>query len=356
MPADDKTESATPRKRSEMRRRGQVARSHELSSMIVFIGVVVCIHALGGSAASRLQFYMQMSLVGSPASVLTSRVIFTEGTRAAILLLQTIGPFLMTALLLGMLVNTAQTGFLVSTQALRPDFNRLNPLVGFQRLVSTRGVVETIKAVAKLAIISYIAYSDVAGSYPQLLETARKDIPAVLAYVGDVLYHIALRISLFLLALSAADYGYQRWAYEKSIRMTKEEVKQELKQFEGNPQMKLRIRARMRQMARRRMMEDVPKADVVVTNPTHVAVALKYDSNSMTAPKVVAKGADLIAERIKELAREHNVPLVENVTLARALYKSVDIGREIPGEFYSAVAEVLAFVYQINSRRRHARV
>jgi flagellar biosynthetic protein FlhB len=355
MAGEDRTEAATPRKRSEIRRRGQVARSHDLSSMIVFIGVVVCIHALGGGAASRLQAYMQKSLAGSPEMSLTPRVVFTQGAQAALLLLQTIGPFLLTALLLGLLVNTAQTGFLVSTQALRPDFHRLNPLVGFQRLLSGRGLVETIKALAKLAIIGYIAYATIIGSYPQLLETIRQDIPAVLSFVGELLYRITLRISLFLLVLSAADYGYQRWTFEKSIRMTKEEVKQEFKQHEGNPQMKARIRARMRQMARRRMMEEVAKAAVVITNPTHVAVALKYDAAVMSAPTVVAKGADLLAEKIRELAREHDVPIVENVALARALYKSVDIGREIPGEFYAAVAEVLAFVYRLNARRRYAR-
>jgi flagellar biosynthetic protein FlhB len=216
--------------------------------------------------------------------------------------------------------------------------------------------VETLKAIGKLGIIGYIAYSTLSSSYPLLLLTIRQDIPTILAFTGDLIYRLALRIALFLLVLAVIDYGYQRWAFEKQIRMTKEEVRQEHRQYEGNPQIKARIRARQRQLARRRMMEEVPHADVVLTNPTHVAVALRYDPTTMSAPKVVAKGAELLAEKIKEIARQHDVPVLENPPLARSLYKNVEIGREIPTEFFAAVAEVLAFVYQIDARRRFAGV
>jgi len=319
--------------------------------MVVFVGVIVCLHAVGGESFLHVQRFMQSSLAGMSDTTLTPHTLSVKGVEMGLVLLRAIGPFVLTALLLGVLANLLQTGFAVSGQALVPDFTRLNPLTGLRRFLSGHGLVETIKALGKLGIIGYIACSTISNSYPQLLAAIRQDIPTILAIIGDLLYRVALRIALFLLVLAAADYAYQRWAFERSIRMTKEEVKQEFKQLEGNPQIKSRIRSRQRQIARRRMMEAVPKADVVLTNPTHFAVALQYDPVTMGAPQVVAKGADLIAERIREVARAHNVPIVENPPLARALYKSVDIGREIPAEFYAAVAEVLAFVYQINARR-----
>lgn len=322
--------------------------------MVVLVGVIVCLHAVGGASLEHVRRFMQTALVGMQEPSLTPHMLAVKGVEMGLLLLRTIGPLVLTALLLGVAVNLLQTGFVASWQGLVPDFTRLNPLTGLYRIVSGRGLVETLKAIGKLAIVGYIAYATLSGSYPELLATIRQDIPTILAFAGDLLYRLALRIALFLLVLAAADYGYQRWAFERSIRMTRAEVKQEFKQMEGDPQIKSRIRARQRQMARRRMMEAVPKADVVLTNPTHFAVALRYDAATMGAPQVVAKGADLLAARIRDLAREHDVPIVQNPALARALYRSVEIGREIPAEFYAAVAEVLAFVYQINVRRRYA--
>lgn len=322
--------------------------------MVALVGVIVCLHAVGGASLEHVRRFMQTALVGMQEPSLTPHMLAVKGVEMGLLLLRTIGPLVLTALLLGVAVNLLQTGFVASWQGLVPDFTRLNPLTGLYRIVSGRGLVETLKAIGKLAIVGYIAYSTLSGSYPELLATIRQDIPTILAFAGDLLYRLALRIALFLLVLAAADYGYQRWAFERSIRMTRAEVKQEFKQMEGDPQIKSRIRARQRQMARRRMMEAVPKADVVLTNPTHFAVALRYDAATMGAPQVVAKGADLLAARIRDLAREHDVPLVQNPALARALYRSVEVGREIPAEFYAAVAEVLAFVYQIDARRRYA--
>jgi flagellar biosynthesis protein FlhB len=319
--------------------------------MVVFVGVIVCIHSVGGASIGHLQNYMKGALSGMSDTSLSVNTLYTLAIQAAFLLFQTIGPFLLTAMLLGVLSCMLQTGLLVAPQAMKPDFTRLNPLSGVKRLVSGRGLVETVKACGKLAIISWIAYATISGGYAELLGTINRDAPTMLASIGDLLYRLALRIALFLLILAAADYGYQRWSFEKSIRMTKEEVKQESKQQEGSPLVKSRIRARMRQIARRRMMESVPTADVIITNPTHFAVALKYDPLSMHAPQVVAKGADIMAQKIRDLAREHDVPIIENPPLARNLYKNVEIGREIPPELFGAVAEILAFVYQINRRR-----
>lgn len=322
--------------------------------MVVFLGVVVCLHALGGTSVNVIQDFMQRSLAGMHEGSLGLQQLFQKGAEIGWMLARALWPIVLTAFVLGVLVSVLQTGFVISAQVLVPDFNRLNPLNGLQRFLSAHGLVETLKSLGKLAIIAYISYSTISASYPALLETIRKDIPSIMAFAGDSLYRLALRIGMFLLALAAADYAYQRWSFERSIRMTKTEVKQEHKQHEGNPQIKARIRARQRQLARRRMMEEVPKADVVITNPTHYAVALRYDAATMAAPQVVAKGADLIAQKIRDTAAEHQVPIVQNAPLARALYRQVDIGREVPADFYAAVAEILAYVYQLNAQRRQA--
>lgn len=322
--------------------------------MVVFLGVVVCLHVLGGTSVNVIQDFMQRSLAGMHEGSLNLQQLFQEGTEIGWMLVRALWPIVLTAFVLGVLVSVLQTGFVISAQALVPDFNRLNPLHGLQRLLSTYGLVETLKSLGKLAIIAYISYSTISASYPALLETIRKDIPSIMAFAGELLYRLALRIGMFLLVLAAADYAYQRWSFERSIRMTKSEVKQEHKQHEGDPHIKARIRARQRQLARRRMMEEVPKADVLITNPTHYAVALRYDAATMAAPQVVAKGVDLIAQRIREIAEEHQVPIVQNAPLARALYRQVEIGRQIPANFYAAVAEILAYVYQLNAQRGYA--
>lgn len=355
MSAEERTEAASPRKRGEARKRGQVAKSQDLSSMVVFMGIIVCLHAVGGASIAKLQVYLKTSLIhlnDAGSAPLTTNVLFAKAGQAALLLFSVVGPVMITALVLGILVNVLQTGFLVAPDSLRPDFNRLNPMTGITRYFSTRGLVETAKACAKIALISWIAWSTISNSYTHLLEMMKQDLPTMLAVLGDLIYRLAMRICGFLLVLAAADYAYQRISFEKSIRMTKTEVKQESKQSEGSPIAKSRQRAKMRQMAKKRMMADVPLADVIITNPTHFAVALKYDGTGMVAPRVVAKGADLIAARIREIAQEHDVPIVENPPLARNLYKNVEVGQDIPPDLYSAVAEVLAYVYQINNRKR----
>jgi flagellar biosynthetic protein FlhB len=351
MAGEDRTVAATSKKRQEVRRRGQVARSMELTSIVVFLGVIVCLHAFGSRSLGLLQDFMRSTLGDlhrADLSVHTPLMLFT---RLGMLLAAVIGPFLLTALVIGLAVNLAQTGANVSVYPLKPNFTLLNPLTGLQRLFSTRSLFETLKAIGKLTIIGYIAYRTIANGYPVLLATSRQDPLTSISVIGDLLYQLATRIALFLLVLAAADYGYQRWSFEKSIRMTKKEVRDELKEQNADPNVRARIRARQRQAARGRMMSEVPKADVVIVNPTHYAVALRYEPGAMMAPQVVAKGADLVAKRIREIAEENRVPIVENPPLARALYRAVQVGREIPSEHYAAVAEVLAYVYQINRSR-----
>lgn len=350
MPGDDKTEPASPKKRSELRRRGQIPQSVDLSSMVVFVALVMALRNFGAPAVARLTTYMHDTLgrvhEASPSATILTQV----GPEIALILLQVIGPIMAVGAAVGIAVNLAQTGFLVSFTSITPNFNSINPVVGFQQLFSGSGVAETLKSLLKLAIIGYIAYSVLTDSLPILLETIRMAPLAALNRVADVLYRLAMRIAVSLLVIGAADYAFQRWNFEKQNRMSKQEVKEEYKQSEGDAQIKGKIRAMQRKMAKR-MMSEVPGADVLITNPRHFAVALKYDSTSMTAPTVVAKGADEMARKIREIARENNVPIVENPVLARALFRTVQVGREVPGDLYSAVAEVLAYVYQLNNRR-----
>ena len=353
MPGEEKTEAATPKKRLEMRRKGQVCKSNDLSASITFLAILVALHNLGGGISSRLMSYMTGVLSSPETTTLTRQALMMQAYLMGMTFVHAIGPIIMTGMIIGIVANILQTGFLVSVQAMHPDFNRINPLNGAKRYLSSQGLFETAKALLKIFIVGYIAYSTIYASYPRILVTIREDVPTILGYFGDLIYSIALRTGMFLFILSAVDYGWQRYSFEKSSRMTKEEVRQENKQAEGDPQIKSRIRARMRQLAKRRMMEAVPTADVVITNPTHFSVALKYDVASMGAPRVVAKGVDIVAKRIREIAVENDVPIVENPPLARSLWRNVDIDAEVPGDMFAAVAEVLAYVYRLNAQRSH---
>lgn len=350
MPGEERTEQATPRRRQEARRRGQVARSVELSSVAVFLAVVMVLKAVSEGALQGAMESVRFALTNlsqtefSPALALS----FTTGclSHAAKAFLPVIG----VAIVVGVVVNLLQVGVMFTAEPLAPNWARLNPVAGFTRLFSRRAFVESVKTLLKVLLIGWLTFSAVRADAAMLLRTGEIDPLMVLMLVGQLLYKMAWRVGLAMLVLALLDYGFQRWEYEKSLRMTKEEVKQEMKQTEGDPQVKSRIRARQQAIARRRMMQAVPEADVVVTNPTHYAVALQYDSQRMAAPTVVAKGMNLVALRIREIAQQHGVPIVENPPLAQSLYRTVDIGQQIPPELYQAVAEVLAYVYRLRAR------
>jgi flagellar biosynthetic protein FlhB len=353
MPADDKTEPATPRKRQELRRRGRVCKSQDLGSIVCFLGIVLALRLSGGATSAHLRKYLVQCLdLLQSHPILSYQSVGQAAFQALAVVAYSMGPVVVCAILLGVLVNGLQTNFLFAPEAMKVDLAHINPLTGVQRLVSGRGMVEAAKASVKIGLVGYLAYGAISESYPQLLSTARQDLPTAVATIGDVLYRLTLRTSVFLLVLAAADYAYQRYQFEKSIRMSKYEVKEEAKSTEGSPVAKSRLRGKIRQMYRKIMKGQVAKADVVVTNPTHYAVALRYDPATMSAPVVVAKGVDYMALHIRELAKEYDIPIVENPPLARALYKSVEMGEEVPASFYVAIAEVLAYVYQIDARRK----
>jgi flagellar biosynthetic protein FlhB len=346
----DRTEAATPRRRQEVRRRGQVARSAELSSAFILTVCVITLRYSLPWLGGQMQTVWQNLLTHLPQRDWQVEDVHHGGVVVFFQVIRLSAPIVLAALVAGVVVNAAQVGWLLTLEPLKPDLNRVNPLTGFSRLFSSRSAVELLKSVIKVAIVSLIAYNTAQAQLPVFISTAQMETGVAVGTLGATLYSLSLRVCVAMLILAALDYVYQRVEFEKSIRMTREELRQEAREMEGDPLVRVRIRQRQRQMARQRMMQEVPRADVVVTNPTHFAVALRYDANEMRAPTVIAKGQRLVAERIREIAQQHNVPIVENKPLAQSLFKSVDVGQEVPAELYQAVAEILAFVYRLKQK------
>lgn len=347
----EKTEPATAKKLDDARKKGQVAKSKELSSAVMLLGFFlifkVCLSFIGNGFMDT--FHMFYNKIPDYAGVNVNRInkismagILNQGMIRVMLLTL---PFFAASVLLAFITNLAQVKWKVTGEPLKPKFNKLNPVSGFKRIFSTRSIFELIKAVAKVCVIAYIAYAtlkDKAGVIRLFYEIP---LNSALSLIGDMIIDVGVKISIFYLIIALADLIYEKLKFKDDMKMTKQEVKEEYKNTEGDPQIKGKIRQRMREASRRRMMKSVPEADVVITNPTHLAVALKYNADEQRAPVVIAKGADYLAQKIKEAARENKIEIVENKPLARALYNNVEIDQEIPQELYQAVAEVLAFVY-----------
>lgn len=351
MATQERTEAATPRRREQVRRRGQVAKSVELTSAIVLLVAFVALRACAEYMSGRLGGLMTDAISRSAVISPTTNEFYSYLIRVGLETLLIMAPVVLAVGVIGFAVTSVQVGFVLSGEPLVPNFARLDPVAGLSRMVSARALVELAKAMIKVVAVGYVGYKAIAGEYQNLFGMADMSVGRMVAYVGGLTFNVGIKIGVVLVVLGIADYMFQRFEFEKSIRMTKEEVRQEAKEYDGDPLIRSRIRAKQRQMSMARMMHAVKKADVVVTNPTHYAVALAYDQAKMDAPVVVAKGKNLIAERIKEVAREHGVQIVENKPLAQALYKSVEIGQQIPVELYKAVAEVLAYVYRLQHRR-----
>ena len=350
MPLQDKTEPATPRRRQEARKRGQVARSNEANSAIILLISLLTIKYAGPLMLERMGSLTSRYLSSFPKADLTAASVQTGLVQILLDMAVVLGPLLAAVFVAGIVSNAAQVGLVFSGEPLVPQASRLNPIGGIARMFSTRSAVELAKALAKIGIVGYIVYAFVMAEYPTVVGLIGCDPREIASGMGALIYRLLFKAGMALLVIAAIDYAFQRHQNEKQLRMTKEEVKEDYKRSEGDPLVKSKIRQRQRQMAMNRMMQSVPTADVVVTNPTHFAVALKYDSDEMTAPIVVAKGKQLVAQRIKELAAEHGIPMVENVQLARALYKSVEVGDEVPAVLYQAVAEILAYVYRLKNK------
>lgn len=347
---ENKTERATPKRKEEARRKGQVAVSRDVSTAAVLLGGIGLLAVTMPAAVRRMTDLtrqgLSLSLDSAMLAGLTTdhihEVIVRTGTSVLVLVL----PFMVGVALIGSAAAVLQTGWLWRPNALEWDVSRLSPMKGLSRWASLRAVMELLKGLVKILIVAGAGFFVMKGellTVPALLDV---DLQAVLSATGRLALKTAVALSVAIAALAGLDYLYQRYEWERSLRMTKEEVKEEHKAAEGDPLIRSRVRAAQREMAKKRMMAAVKTADVVVTNPTHLAVALKYDAARMAAPVVVAKGAGYVAERIRELARHHGVAVVEHKVVARTLYKLCEVGKEIPADLYRAVAEILAFVYR----------
>ncbi len=352
--ADGKTEKATPKKRRDARKKGQVLQSREISTAVVLIFVFMGLRIFGGNIYREIIEFMRRALSQYPMEdgMFTIDALFKLFTDVVTVFLKSMGPIFAIAMITGLIAGYAQIGFLFTIETLAMKFNRINPANGLKRIFSIRSIAELLKSIIKIVIIGYIAYSYLRSEENNVINSMDMDVISTAAYIASTSISVAIRICVALIFLGVLDYAYQWWEYEKSLKMTKQEVKEEYKQVEGNPEIKSKIKQKQRQMSMRRMMQQVPKADVVITNPTHFAVAIKYDLEVSDAPVVIAKGQDFMALRIKEAAKENGVEIVENRPLARNLYDTVEIGQSIPPELYQAVAEVLAFVYNLKKRSR----
>ena len=346
----EKTEQATERRRQETRKRGQVARSVEVNSVAILLASFIILMIFGKNILTGFGNVMTgfFNLSSSyNLSLSNTRILFMNMIREYFSIIM---PLFILLAIIGIAVNIMQVGILFTGEPLKPKLEKINPLAGFKRLFSKRTLETLVKDILKIVVVGWIGFSTIKGMMNDILNMAGSSAGQIISFTGLSVFKIAMKILIGYVILAILDYAFQRWDYEKSMMMTRQEIKEELKHTEGDPLLRARIRSVQREMARRRMMEAVPEAEVVVTNPTEIAVALSYEPG-MPAPVVVAKGRRLIAERIRKIAEEAGVPVIENIILAQALYKAVDIGHTIPAELFTAVAEVLAYVYRLKGKK-----
>ena len=348
---DQKTEEASSKRISDTQEKGNFAQSREISSSFVLLASIIGFSIAGRHATETVMktWYSILAEMGSINLDVHELFRLLKWNMQNFVFI--IGPILIIIMVAGVLANVAQTGGLnFSLHPLSPKWSKLNPLKGFSRIFSKTSLVELFKSVFKITVVSVIAYQTVNGHWDEVPTLMGYGVGQTLFFMGEVMIEIMAKVLLVMIFLAALDYAFQKYTYLENLRMTKQEVKDERKDLEGNPQIKQRIRSVQMEMMRRRMMAAVPEADVVVTNPTHFSVAIKYDMENDAAPVVVAKGQNEIALRIREIAKENNVPLVEDKPLARTLYKTVDVGQLIPASLYKAVAEILAYVFKLKGK------
>lgn len=346
----EKTEKATPKKRQDSRKKGQVAKSQDVNTAIVLFAAFFLMFFLGESMKDIVLDLFRISFneyIGMPLTEASVQTIFIQMVfKSAYLVIPVMGA----ALIGGILSNYIQVGFLFSTETIHFKLSKINPISGFKRIFSWRALVEFIKSILKISVVGFVVYLVLSTRFDDILILSQKSIDDALATIANIVVVTGLIVSIVLLILAVMDYFYQKYDFEKNIRMSKQDLKDEYKNVEGDPLIKSRIKQRQREMAMQRMMQEVPNADVIITNPTHFAIAIKYDESKTDAPFVVAKGVDFIAQKIKLIAKENDVIMVENRPLARALYDQTEIGQVIPEDFFKAVAEILAFVYKTKGK------
>jgi len=348
----EKTEEPSQHKREKSRQRGAVAKSVEVNSAFILIFGLLLLYFMGSAAIVNLgdaakKIFMESG--ASRISMVNAERFFLQGF---VTLISTILPIVAILMLIGLASSIAQVGFLFTTQTLEFSWDKLDPLKGIKRIFfSRRSVEELAKSVLKIIIVAVVGYFSLKSVVNESIMVLDSDIGIVMSFIGKSSVSVGLKMGLAFLALALLDYMFQWREHQRQLRMTRHELKEETKETEGDPLLKSRIRSIQRSMARKRMIAEVPKADVVITNTGHVAIALKYEVGKMEAPKVIAKGAELLAQKIKAIAILHNIPIVEDQPLAQSLYKMVDVGETIPDKLYKAVAEILAYVYRLKNTR-----
>lgn len=347
----EKNLPASAQKRMRAREDGNIAKSQDLTSAIALFGALFALMYIGPYTMEWLREATRYFISHAHLLIPARTALSVLGFQVLYWLALCVLPFMGIMVLLGLASTYAQVGVLFTTKPLQPKFTQLNPFTGFQKFVSLRALVELIKSLSKLAVVTLVVWMFLHNKTAEFVALMAVPPIAQPAAIGALIYGVWWRIALAMLIIGLFDYAYQFWQRERDLRMTAQEAKQESKELEGDPQVKRRIRQLQRQMAQQRMIQDVPKADVIITNPTTYAVALRYDMATMSAPVVTAKGMRIIAERIRNIAIEHNVPIVQRPELARALYRTLEPGQPISEDLFRAVAEVLAFVYQIDQRK-----
>lgn len=344
----EKTEEPTEKKKGKAKKKGQVPKSQEINSAFVVLAAFVALEKMGGSVYQELKAFMIYSLTNLP-DALTAELLLKLFLEIGYVLCKTALPIMLVIMTIALIVNVYQVGLNFTTEPLSPNFGKLNPINGMKRFFSKRVLVELFKSIFKVVIIGYFIYDFLKDEMFYLPRLIFADLSGSMELLASRIFSLAYQICKVLIVLGFLDFAYQKWDHKQSMKMSKQEVKDEAKQADLDPAIKSKIRQKQMAMAMQRMMQEVPKADVVVTNPTHYAVALKYEQG-MTAPVVVAKGQDLVARRIKEIAKEAKVVIVENKPLARALYSAAEVGDLVPQELYQSVAEVLAYVYRLKKK------
>jgi flagellar biosynthesis protein FlhB len=346
----EKTEHPTERRLQEARRKGDVAKSQEVPSVAVLLAGLMALYFGSTFMLERFTLLLKHYLANLHAFEIVPANISTLAGDSLMNSLTILAPIMGAVVLAGLAANYAQVGVLFAPAKLMPNFTKINPVKGLGNLFSKQMMANVVKSVAKLLIIGYVAYAEIKIAMPVLPSLMAREPSEIMVFTASTAFWLFLKAALIIAVLAAMDYAFQRWQFMEKMKMTKQEIKEEAKITEGDPLVKGRIRSIQMEMARKRMMADVPSADVVITNPTRLAIALRYDALTMAAPTVVAKGSGLIAQRIREMAAKNGVPLVENKPLAQALYELVNLDKAIPGHLFQAVAEVLAYVYSLKNK------
>jgi len=348
----DKTEAPTPRRRAEAREQGNIARSHDLTLALMLLGVMITLNITGPKLVNALKVLMHTMLSSESLSDFSPNGATGSALLAVYAAAEALAPLLVAVVVIACVSNLVQVGFNFTPQRLQPNFGALNPTRGWGRIFNARSPVQLGMSIAKMAVLGLVAYSALRNRIGQVASVQTLGFLQIFALGASLVYSIAMRVGVAMLIIAIIDYAFQKWRHERDLRMSKQDVKEEMRRMDGDPKIKMRRRQVAIANLKRRLKKDVPSADVVVTNPTEFAVALKYDSQTMHAPRVIAKGHGVIAQRIREIAIESGIPILERKPLARALYKLVEVGQEIPEQFYAAVAEILAYVYELSGKSR----